>query len=628
MFPLFRTIQSRPQLVPRWVIFSIDLALSGVALGLAYALRFEFNIPTHELEAARQFIPGYAAVRALTMLLFRTFAGIIRFSGSRDARRVLLALSAGTGIFITLDLLAAWMGKTYPIPVSVAAIELLISAVLLIGFRVAVRSVYERFQTARPTPVVIFGAGEAGIITKQAVERPSPDPMKVVAFLDDDPAKKGKRIDGVPIFAARDIRRILDEQGAQRLIISIQHLDPTRKAQAIDAALDAGLRIMDVPPAQRWIQGELSAGQLRDIRIEDLLGRPVIALDDSAIAAQVKGARILVTGGAGSIGSELVMQSLERGAAEVMAMDIAETPLHDLTLMGRSRERANGSRLKTRIGDVRNPRDVEHLIEEFQPDVIYHAAAYKHVPVMEHQPIAAWETNVMGTANVIQAAKASGVGTFVLISTDKAVNPSSVMGASKRMAELVVRSIGEGSAMKCVITRFGNVLDSNGSVIPLFRRQIESGGPLTLTHPEVTRFFMTIPEAVQLVMEAAATSEGNDIFVFDMGESVRIADLARRMIRLAGLVEDQDIRIEVIGLRPGEKLHEELMSGHENLLPTHHPKILRAARAEVDRAAVRATLDAASNVTEERLWTVHDVRTAFEAHLPEYTPANTEHSTT
>ena len=385
---------------------------------------------------------------------------------------------------------------------------------------------------------------------------------------------------------------------------------------------------MDVPPAQRWIQGELSAGQLRDIRIEDLLGRPVIALDDSTIAAQVKGARILITGGAGSIGSELVMQSLERGAVEVMAMDIAETPLHDLTLLGRSRERANGSRLKTRIGDVRNPRDVEHLIEEFQPDVIYHAAAYKHVPVMEHQPMAAWETNVMGTANVIQSAKAFGVGTFVLISTDKAVNPSSVMGASKRMAELVVRSIGEGSAMKCVITRFGNVLDSNGSVIPLFRRQIESGGPLTLTHPDVTRFFMTIPEAVQLVMEAAATSEGNDIFVFDMGESVRIADLARRMIRLAGLVEDQDIRIEVIGLRPGEKLHEELMSGHEDLLPTHHPKILRAARAEVDRAAVRATLDTAKTASEDRLWTTHDVLAAFETHLPEYSPATKEHSTT
>ena len=266
------------------------------------------------------------------------------------------------------------------------------------------------------------------------------------------------------------------------------------------------------------------------------------------------------------------------------------------------------------------------LLSEFSPNVIYHAAAYKHVPVMEVQPEAAWHTNVIGTANVIAAAQASQTGTFVLISTDKAVNPTSVMGASKRMAELVVRSIGEGAHMNCVITRFGNVLDSNGSVIPLFRRQIEAGGPLTLTHPEVTRYFMTIPEAVQLVMEAAATSEGDDIFVFDMGERVRIADLARRMIRLAGLVEDQDIRIELVGLRPGEKLHEELMSGRENLLPTHHPKILRAARAEVDRVAVRNSLETSVQLRNAGSWTPEDVRAAFARHLPEYLPSEKETS--
>ncbi len=234
----------------------------------------------------------------------------------------------------------------------------------------------------------------------------------------------------------------------------------------------------------------------------------------------------------------------------------------------------------------------------------------------------------MGTANVIAAAQQAKTETFVLISTDKAVNPTSVMGASKRMAELVVRSIGEGEGMNCVITRFGNVLDSNGSVIPLFRRQIEAGGPLTLTHPDVTRYFMTIPEAVQLVMEAAATSKGDDIFVFDMGERVRIADLARRMIRLAGLVEDQDIRIDLVGLRPGEKLHEELMSGLENLLPTHHPKILRAARAEVDREAVRATLHASNASHRDGTWTREHVMSAFARHLPEYAPSEPETSLT
>jgi FlaA1/EpsC-like NDP-sugar epimerase len=385
---------------------------------------------------------------------------------------------------------------------------------------------------------------------------------------------------------------------------------------------------MDVPPAQRWIQGELSAGQLRDTRIEDLLGRPVIELNSTAIAEQVKGNRILVTGGAGSIGSELVMQALERGAAEVLAIDIAETPLHDLGLLARTRLGNAADRLTTRIGDVRLASDILSTVRDFRPGVIYHAAAYKHVPVMENQPVAAWHTNVNGTANVLEAAISEDVETFVLVSTDKAVNPSSVMGASKRMAELVVRSIGEDSKVNCVITRFGNVLDSNGSVIPLFRRQIEAGGPLTLTHPDVTRYFMTIPEAVQLVMEAAATSEGHDIFVFDMGERVRIADLARRMIRLAGLVEGQDIRIEVVGLRPGEKLHEELMSGMENLLPTHHPKILRAARSDVNREAVRSFLAQSTKAMVQGLWQDRDVLATFDVLIPEYSPFAEETPTT
>ena len=616
MMNLLHTLRSRPQLVPRWAIFCLDLCLATIGLGLAYAIRFEFAPPAHELVAARTFLPAYVLIRALGMLVFRTYAGIIRFSGTRDAGRVLLALSAGTGLFFVQDLAAHSLGSAYPIPLSVVAIELLGSSILLIGFRITVRSVYERFQTARPKPVVIFGAGEAGIITKQAVERPSADTLKVVAFLDDDPSKQGKRIDGAPIHAADQVTRVLKDTGAQRLIVSIQHLSPKRKSTVIDAALDLGLRVMDVPPAQRWIQGELSAGQLRDVRIDDLLGRPVIELDASAIAAQLDGARVVVTGGAGSIGSELVMQALGRGAAAVLALDVAETPLHDLGLLARSRFGADAERLQARIGDVRDADAMEAALTAFAPDIVYHAAAYKHVPVMEGQPLQAWHTNVLGTTRTLAAATSAGARTFVLVSTDKAVNPSSVMGASKRMAELAVRSFGEGGTMKCVITRFGNVLDSNGSVIPLFRKQIESGGPLTLTHPDVTRYFMTIPEAVQLVMEAAATSAGDDIFVFDMGERVRIADLARRMIRLAGLVEGQDIQVDIVGLRPGEKLHEELMSGQESLLPTHHPKILRAARAEVDRAAIREQIEHSS----EEPWNENRVRTALAHLIPEYTP--------
>ena len=449
-----------------------------------------------------RFLPAYLGVRALSMLVFRTYAGIIRFSGTRDAGRVLLALSAGTGLFFVQDLAAHSMGSACPIPLSVVAIELLGSSILLIGFRITVRSVYERFQTARPTPVVIFGAGEAGIITKQAVERPR-GLLKVVAFLD-DPSKQRK----AHRRSAHPFRRpghpgIEGHRCTTADRFHPAHLSPQRKSAVIDAALDLESRVMDVPLPNAGSKGELSAGQLRDVRIDDLLGRPVIELDASAIAAQLDGARVVVTGGTGSIGSELVMQALGRGAAAVLALDVAETPLHDLGLLARSQFGADAERLQARIGDVRNAGAMEAALTAFAPDIVYHAAAYKHVPVMEGQPLQAWNTNVLGTTRTLAAATAAGAHTFVLVSTDKAVNPSSVMGASKRMAELAVRSFGEGGSMKCVITRFGNVLDSNGSVIPLFRKQIESGGPVTLTHPDVTRYFMTIPEAVQLVMEAA-----------------------------------------------------------------------------------------------------------------------------
>ena len=384
-----------PQLVPRWAIFSIDLALGTVALGLAFAIRFEFAPPLHELAAARAFLPLYWAVRGITMLGFRTYAGIIRFSGSRDARRVLMALSVGTALFIALDFLLAASGRAYPVPLSVVAIELLASAVFLIGFRIAVRSIYERFQTARPTAVVIFGAGEAGIITKQAVERPSADPMRVVAFLDDDPDKHGKRIDGATIHPAANVTQVLQDTGAKRLIVSIQSLDPTRKAEVTDAALmEDSASWTFLPP--RWIQGELSAGQLRDVRIEDLLGRPTIELDATSIAEQVRGARVLVTGGAGSIGSELVMQALARGAEQVLALDLAETPLHDLGLLARSRFGSRSSDLIARIGDVgTKPWPAP------SPNSGPASSTTRGVQLPRHggPALQAWTTNVMGTAS-------------------------------------------------------------------------------------------------------------------------------------------------------------------------------------------------------------------------------------
>jgi FlaA1/EpsC-like NDP-sugar epimerase len=583
---LRRLFNEKPQILPRWVILAIDSCLSLVGLAFAYQLRFEFDPPADELALARLFLPIFIGVRIAAFLLAKTHAGIIRFSGTADARRVLIALAGGTGVLVGTNLWAASAGRAYPAPFSVLAIELICSLLLLIGFRVVTRSVYQRFQTRRATHVIVFGAGEAGLITKQAIERPSDDAMRVVAFLDDNPSKVGKWLEGVPIYKATQLVEALRFVHAERLIVAIEHVELERKSRLIDEALDLGMRVMDVPPAQSWIQGALSSRQIRDIRIEDLLGRPTIELDEKNVRQQLDGAQVLVTGGAGSIGAELVRQALRSGARHVLAVDTAETPLHDLYLSVQGEFGPGTPRFEGLIADVRDPRQMKTIMSQRKPDIVYHAAAYKHVPMMEVQAAEAWRTNVLGTATVTEAAAEAGVQTFVLISTDKAVNPSSVMGASKRAAELAVRAIGEATEMRCVITRFGNVLGSNGSVIPLFKRQIEAGGPVTVTHRDVTRFFMTIPEAVRLVLEASATSDGDDIFVFDMGGRVKIMDLARRMIRLAGRIEGQDIELKVIGMRAGEKLHEELIHEAEGLLPTQHPKIMRARPSAIVHAEI------------------------------------------
>ncbi|MDG2426064.1 MAG: nucleoside-diphosphate sugar epimerase/dehydratase [Flavobacteriales bacterium] len=614
MNALRRLFNEKPQILPRWVILGIDACLALIALAFAYQVRFEFEPPADEMVLARSFLPVFIGVRVIAFLWAKSHAGIIRFSGTADARRVLIALASGTGVLAALNVGAGLAQRPYPAPFSVLAIELIASLLLLIGFRVVTRSVYQRFQTRRATDVIIFGAGEAGLITRQAIERPSEDAMRVVAFLDDDPSKVGKWIEGVPVYSADRLTEVLGWVSAERMIVAIEHVELERKSRLIDEALACGLRVMDVPPAQRWIQGALSSRQIRDVRIEDLLGRPTIELDDNHVRECLDGTCILVTGGAGSIGSELVRQALRSGAGAVWAVDTAETPLHDLTLSVRAEFGLDTERFRAVIADVKDPRAMQDVMAQSKPDLVYHAAAYKHVPVMEMQAAEAWRTNVLGTATVAEAALSSGVRTFVLISTDKAVNPSSVMGASKRAAELVVRALCENSPMRRVITRFGNVLGSNGSVIPLFKRQIEQGGPVTITHEDVTRFFMTIPEAVRLVLEASATSDGDDIFVFDMGERIRIIDLARRMIRLAGRVEGQDIELKVIGMRPGEKLHEELIHEAEGLLPTRHPKILRARPSKIDPSEILKT------VNEDRQGYISDGKAIERMHdlVPEY----------
>jgi len=450
--------------------------------------------------------------------------------------------------------------------------------------------------------VIIYGAGEAGIAAKRTLDHDNKVNMMLVAFIDDDDRKAGKAIDGIKIYRTRDFPAFFKDEIIDDLIIATQNLTPERKNVIVDICLEHDIKVLTLPPVRNWINGQPAAKQLQNIKIEDLLEREPIEIHNDIIGEQIKGKRVLVTGAAGSIGSEIVRQVSQFNPQMIILNDQSETPLHELQLELQENNLQNN--FHSFIGDVRDQCRMELLFQTFKPHYVYHAAAYKHVPLMEHNPGEAVRTNVMGTKTIADLSVKYGVNKFVMISTDKAVNPTNVMGASKRIAEIYVQSLyhsfrtrettvytnglshlNEDRGVintKFITTRFGNVLGSNGSVIPRFKAQIQKGGPITVTHPEITRYFMTIPEACRLVLEAGSMGEGGEIFIFDMGKSVKIVELAKKMIRLSGLVPNQDISIEFSGLRPGEKLYEELLNDLENTRPTHHEKIMVAQVREYD----------------------------------------------
>jgi len=560
--------------VPRWIIFLIDTFLVMASLFLAYMLRFEFTIPDVEIGPLIFAFPIYMMIRISSFLIGRTYAGIIRYTGTEDSIRILKVVIGGSLLFALFNPLKFyfWDGA-YFLPFSIVIIDALLASILLIVFRIAVKLLYIEIRNPRSERkhVIIYGAGEAGVITKRTLDRDGGTKYRVMAFVDDDPKKKGKRVEGVGIYHTGDLTDLLRTDKIENLIISIQHPKPENRRKVIEACLDAEVQVLNVPPVNRWINGELSFNQIRDVKIEDLLGREVIKLSDGRVEETITGKTVLVTGAAGSIGSGLVRQIANYQPKLIVAFDQAESPIYELETEIRSTYPE--LKMETVIGDVCREERVRNLFETFRPNIVFHAAAYKHVPLMELNPSEAVLTNVFGTRIMVDLAVEFETETFVLISTDKAVNPTNVMGGSKRIAEIYAQSSQGRGKTKFVTTRFGNVLGSSGSVIPLFKKQIENGGPVTVTHPEVTRYFMTIPEACQLVLEAGAFGNGGEIFVFDMGESVKIIDLAHQMIRLGGFEPEKDIKVQITGLRPGEKLFEELLNNEENTLPTHHPQI-------------------------------------------------------
>jgi FlaA1/EpsC-like NDP-sugar epimerase len=435
------------------------------------------------------------------------------------------------------------------------------------------------------TNVVIFGAGESGVIAKRALDRDAGTKYKVLAFIDDDPKKIDKKIENVKIYASSALDQILKENNVEHIIISIQHLKTSKKQEIIETCLVYNTKVLNVPPVSKWINGELSFKQIKKVNIEDLLERDEIKLNIDKISKDLIGKRILISGAAGSIGSEMVRQVAKFSPSKRILLDQAESPLYHIEL-----ELADSFKnldYEVIICDITNEIRMRKIFEIFKPEIIYHAAAYKHVPMMENNPVEAIITNVEGTKLISDLSVEYKSEKFVMISTDKAVNPTSIMGASKRIAEIYTQSLNKLGVTKFITTRFGNVLGSNGSVIPLFREQIEKGGPVTITHPDVTRYFMTIPEACQLVLEAGSIGHGGEIFIFDMGKSVKILDLAKKMIKLSRLELGKDIQIIFTGLRPGEKLYEELLNTNENTLPTHHPQIMIAKVKEFDADTVK-----------------------------------------
>ncbi len=561
---------------PRWIILLIDSTICFCSLMLAYQLRFNSRVPKEEIARWTYAIPAIMITRIGSFFISQIYKGIVRYTGTKDALRVFFTVTAGTAFLGVANLVSYKSIGIYLIPYSIIIIDYFTTVFSLTAFRILVKSVYQELTnpTRDKQAVIIYGAGESGLITKRALSRDAGSRYRVVAFIDDNLSKRGKTLEGIPIYNAAELEDLLRSNFVTQLIISIQNISAYRKQSIIEKCLSFDVKVLNVPPVNNWINGELSFKQIKRIKIEDLLERDPIRLDTDLLKAQLTNKTLLITGAAGSIGSEIVRQVLAFKPKYVILLDQAESPLYDLEL--EISEKFHWKNFEVVIADIRQSDRMERVIAYFKPDVVFHAAAYKHVPVMENNPSEAILTNVQGTKILADLAVKYNVGKFVLVSTDKAVNPTSIMGATKRIAEIYCQSLNQKGKTRFITTRFGNVLDSNGSVIPRFKKQIEEGGPVTVTHPDVTRFFMTIPEACQLVLEAGAIGNGGEIYIFDMGQSVRIADLAKKMVKLSGLTVGKDIQINFTGLRPGEKMNEELLADKETTLPTHHEKIMIA----------------------------------------------------
>lgn len=614
------------------LVLCIDLCIS-LAASLGALLLIQLLFPHYDGGGrwSLMWLTGSFAFSLLFFYLLKTYRSVIRHSTLREIARFTVAIAGKEAALFVLAALGTHMQLSDPRFLILLLFDLLLSLCLLILVRVAMIVAYDMIKrnlklNKKRQRVLIYGTGDKSVAQVTRLQN-SPH-YKIVGFLTYGPRLKNHMISDQKVYyfeSEESIKFLQSRFDIDAILFSTNEEAQAEQERLIRYAIDEGIKILIAPPIDEVVDGKLMRQSIREIKIEDLLGREEIEISMEEVIAGFRGKTILVTGAAGSIGSELCRQLAGFGVKELVLYDNAETPMHNIRL--EMEERFPELKFTPVIGDVRLRERLDFAFRTYRPQVVFHAAAYKHVPLMEENPCEAVFVNVAGSRNVADKCIEYDVERMVMISTDKAVNPTNIMGCTKRLAEIYVQSLGlaiaQGSIQgktRFITTRFGNVLGSNGSVIPRFREQIAKGGPVTVTHPEITRFFMTIPEACRLVMEAATMSTGNQIFVFDMGESVKIAHLAHRMIELAGFIPEKEIKIEYTGLRPGEKLYEEVLSNKENTLPTEHTRIHIAKVREYDHRSARTTCDELERLARAVL--IPDMVRLMKQTVPEFKSKN------
>ncbi len=616
-----------------FIILTLDIILLFCSIYFSHLIRFDFSIPGLTWELLISLLPYVLFIKLGCFFYFDVYKGMWRYTGLNDLMNIVKASTIATGCIIILILYA---NRFEDISRSVFIIDWCLTLIFIIGLRVFTRLCFSRFTETisfndikdvffqslkiKPKPgkgVLIIGAGDCGQMICREFQANASIQSHVIGFLDDDKTKLGRKIHGVPVLGKIDeLKPIVDSTGAEEVIIAIPSAGSQRMRQFVELCNAADIDFKTVPDMGELIDGKIKISSIRNVEYKDLLGREPVKLDKLKIGKYLGQKTVLVTGAAGSIGTGLCRQIGSYFPGTLILFERAESPLYDLDL--ELKKNYPSLDIMPVLGDINNVDEIKKTFEAFHPDIVFHAAAYKHVPMLEKYPWKAIENNIFGTKNLVEMAHQYKCEKFVFVSTDKAVNPFNIMGASKRIAEMIVQNFFKNSSTNFITVRFGNVIGSVGSVIPLFKKQIQEGGPVTVTHPDIIRFFMLIPEACQLILQAGAMGNGGEIFILEMGDPVKIDNMARDLIRLSGFEPDVDIKIEYTGLRPGEKLYEELMSHQENVIPTNHKKILVLNSTRIDLKDLKNKFETLKLAAFNR--DVEVIKRLFKDIVPEYVP--------